>query len=633
MLAQEPDCRYPDPAIMISKLQLRLKTFGTEVSYMPWALRLVWRAASQWTSAWIALLILQSLLPVAVLYLTRMLVNGLVAALGQGGTWEALRPTIIVVVITSSILLLQEVLRSITGLVQTVQAELVETHVSDLIHAQALRLDLAYYETSEGYDRLYRAKMDALSRPVALIENLGAIVQNGLLLLAMTGLLLAYGLWLPVLLVVSALPTLFVVLQFTLRLNEWRMRSTPTRRRAQYFTWLITMREAAAEMRLFALGERFRMEFLSLRERLRSERIALARRQAIGETLAGGIGLLALAVALSWMVTRTMRGQVTLGDLALFYQAFSQGQRIIRTLLGSVSQSYSNSLFLENLHTFLAEAPRIVDPVQPVGLPLLQSDGIRFDHVSFCYPGSARTALDDFSLHIKPGTMVAIVGENGAGKSTLIKLLCRFYDPAQGRITWDGEDLRDLPLSELRGAISVLFQEPVHYHDTAGKNIAYGAIAPDPTSDVIHAAARRAGAHIPIERLPHGYETMLGKWFGGAELSVGEWQRVALARAFLRQASLVVLDEPTSAMDSWAEADWLARFREFVQGRTTIIITHRFTTALQADVIHVMADGRIAERGTHAELLALNGRYATSWHQQMRDSGVKDVVLSEIRRA
>ena len=223
-------------------------------------------------------------------------------------------------------------------------------------------------------------------------------------------------------------------------------------------------------------------------------------------------------------------------------------------------------------------------------------------------------------MTIAAGQIAALVGPNGAGKSTLIKLLCRFYDPEAGRVTLDGIELSAFALDELRRHITVLFQEPVHYHATAAENIAMGDLAATPSRGQIEDAARAAGAHGPIVHLPEGYDTLLGKWFGGAELSVGEWQRVSLARAFLRRGEIVILDEPTSAMDSWAEADWLARFRQLVAGRTAIIITHRFTTAMHADVIHVMADGQVVESGTHQELLAMGGRYAQSWLQQMRES-------------
>jgi ATP-binding cassette subfamily B protein len=248
----------------------------------------------------------------------------------------------------------------------------------------------------------------------------------------------------------------------------------------------------------------------------------------------------------------------------------------------------------------------------------LQRD-ICFDRISFRYPGSERDALSDFSLTVPARQVTAIVGHNGAGKSTLIKLLCRFYDPQQGAILLDGIDLRRFDPAELRKRITVLFQEPVRYHTTAAENIAMGDLTARQDATRIHAAAMAGGAALPIEKLPRGYETVLGKWFGGAELSVGEWQRVALARAFLRNAAIIALDEPTSAMDSWAEADWLGRFRELTAGHTALMITHRFTTAMHADMIHVMQDGRITESGTHEQLVADGGHYARSWQLQMRE--------------
>jgi ATP-binding cassette subfamily B protein len=248
-------------------------------------------------------------------------------------------------------------------------------------------------------------------------------------------------------------------------------------------------------------------------------------------------------------------------------------------------------------------------------------EGLRFQQVTFCYPGSEQATLQDFSLTIPAGQIVAIVGANGAGKSTLLKLLCRFYDPQAGRILLDGVDLRDLALKDLRRLITVLFQSPVPYQTSAAQNIALGDLAETPSPEEIESAARSAGVHEILARLPQGYETPLGKWFAnGTELSAGEWQRLALARAFLRRAQLIVLDEPTSALDSWAEADWFERFRILAKGRTAIVITHRFTIARRADMIHVMDMGRIVESGTHDDLLAREGLYAQSWFVQVQAS-------------
>jgi ATP-binding cassette subfamily B protein len=619
-------------------LKFRFKDILNQMPYLPRAIFLVWQAARPWTITWLVLLLIQGLLPIATVYLTRALVDNLVIALEAGGSlsgfrqaqrgsleqgnWELLGPTLVLVGAMAAVLLLTEALRSVAAWVRTAQAELVSDHIYNQIHAKAITLDLGFFETPAFYDQLHRARIDAISRPVALLENLGGLLQNGITMLAMAAVLLSFGPWMPLVLLVSTLPALFAVARYTLRFHRWRVTNTINERRTRYYDWLITWHESAAEIRLFALGDYFREAFQRLRLKLRTERVNLARGQAVAELAAGGIALLAMGGAMVWMVWQAVWGVASLGDLALFYQAFSQGQRLMQTLLTNAGEIYRNLFFLENLFEFLALEPEIVAPTGGESSFITLQDCIRLEKITFQYPGSQRVALQDFCLTVLAGQIVSIVGENGAGKSTLIKLLCRFYDPQAGRITFDGIDLRELSLASLRRQVTVLFQEPVHYHETVTDNIAYGDLLAKPDLARVKKAARATGADAPIDRLSKGYETVLGKWFGGAELSVGEWQRVALARAFLRQASLVILDEPTSAMDSWAEADWLARFREFVAGKTAIIITHRFTTAMQADVIHVMDRGCIIESGNHAELLALNGRYAQSWQQQMQETRI-----------
>ena len=372
---------------------------------------------------------------------------------------------------------------------------------------------------------------------------------------------------------------------------------------------------------MFDLGAYFQLAYQGLRRRLRTEHLKLLKNQSLARLNAGVATLLITGAAMAWMVWQAIQGLATLGDLALFYQAFQPGQSLMRTLLGNAGQIYANSLFLGNLFEFLGLEPHVVSPPQPVSAPSAIKEGIRFEQITFRYPGSERVALQDFNLTVPAGQVVAIVGANGAGKSTLVKLLCRFYDPEAGQITFDGINIRDISLKELRRLITVLFQWPVPYHATAGQNIALGDVQAAPSAAEIAAAARGAGAHEVIARLPRGYDTLLGKWFAnGTELSGGEWQRIALARAFLRRAQIVVLDEPTSFMDSWAEAEWLARFRALVHGRTALIITHRFTTAMRADVIHVMQNGRVVESGRHDDLLAQDGFYAQSWRAQTQTS-------------
>ncbi len=602
-------------------LTARLRDTLAQLAYLPRTLRLIWGAAQSWTLAWAILLMLQGLLPVVTVYLTRLLIDGLVAAIGAGGSWESVCPVLASAALMAGALLLTEFLQSAIEWIRASQAELVQDYISALVHKKAVTVDLAYYESPEYYDRLDRARGDASSRSLALLESGGSLVQNSITLLAMAAVLLPYGVWLPVVLLLSTLPALYVVLRANWRYHQWWEQTTADRRWTQYYDFMLTYSAVAAELRLFGLGTPFQSAYQELRRRLRTEHLQLLKKQSLVRLSAGITTLLIAGIAMAWMVWRAMQGLVTLGDLALFYQAFHQGQSLMRTLLGNAGQIYANSLFLRNLFEFLGLEPHVVNPPQPISAPSVMKEAIHFEQITFRYPGSERVALQDFTLTIPAGQVVAIVGANGAGKSTLVKLLCRFYDPEAGQITLDGIDLRDISLEDLRRLITVLFQWPVPYHATAGQNIALSDVQAAPSAAEIEAAARGAGAHETIIRLPRGYDTLLGKWFvDGTELSGGEWQRIALARAFLRRAQVVVLDEPTSGMDSWAEAEWLAHFRALVHGRTALIITHRFTTAMRADVIHVMHHGRIVESGSHDDLLARGGLYAQSWAAQMRVS-------------
>ncbi|HEY9605861.1 MAG TPA: ABC transporter ATP-binding protein [Allocoleopsis sp.] len=549
-----------------------------QLSELPRGFGLVWSAARNWTLIWIVLLVVQGLLPVTTVYLTRLLVNSLVATVGVGISWQTIHTLLMPVVLMAGVLLLAEFLRSAIEWVRTAQSELVQDYISTLVHEKSVAVDLAFYESSEYYDHLNRARSDASSRSLTLLENSGSLLQNSITLLAMAAIILPYGVWLPALLFLSTLPAFYVMLRLNRRHHQWWQRTTTDRRWLQYYELLLTNSSIAAELRLFNLGFYFQSAYQQLRRRLRSENLKLVQDQTLGRLGASTIALIISGVALAWMARQVLLGLITLGDLALFYQAFNQGQNLIRSLLGNLGEIYKNSLFIRDLFEFLQLEPKIVTPPNPVPIPSALNQGIRFERVTFRYPGSDRAVLTDFNLTIPAGKIVAIVGDNGAGKSTLIKLLCRFYDPEAGCIKLDGIDLRDVSVEELRSLITVLFQLPIPYFVSAAQNIALGDLAAAPSFVEIEAAARGAGVHETIMRLPQGYDTLLGKWFpGGAELSGGEWQRLALARSFLRRAQIIILDEPTSAMDPWAEFDWLERFRTLANGRTALVITHRFT--------------------------------------------------------
>jgi ATP-binding cassette subfamily B protein len=606
-----------------SLLATKILQASAQFRYLPRVLCLVWSAARRWSLLWAALLIFQGLLPVAVVLLTKELVDGLTGILGVPIEWNVLAPVVIPAALLGGLLMLAELLRGVSDWVRTVQAKLIEDHVSGLVQEKSTAVDLAFYESPDYFDHLHRARDESGTRPIALLENTGSVIQNGMTLIAMAAVLVPYGLWISVALVVSTLPALAVVLHFAVRHHQWRMQITADVRRTYYYDWLVTDRVPASELRLFGLGDYLRAAYQTLRARLRREELQLSRAQVLAEFAASVIALSISGVCLGWMAWLAIQGQATLGDLALFYQAFNIGQRLAHSLLNNVGQIYYNVLFLGNLFEFLDLQSRVRDPLQTDAHPPRVSESkpvaIRFNDVTFCYPDSERVALKGFQLEVPAGQIAAIVGTNGAGKSTLIKLLCRFYDPTTGFIEFDGIDVRKFSLSELRGLITILFQEPVRYNASVAENIAVGSAGNTAMRAEIEAAAQAAGADGMIARLPKGYDTPLGRLFAaGVDLSAGEWQRIALARAFFRKAPIIVLDEPTSAMDSWAEADWLQRFRALAAGRTAMIVTHRFTTAMRADVIHVMNNGRITESGSHGELLKQGGAYAHSWGMQMQ---------------
>jgi ATP-binding cassette subfamily B protein len=597
------------------------------LAYLPRALRLVWEASAGWTAAWMLVLVLQGLLPAATVALTKWVLDAGQAAIGGGLGWENVSLLAVPAGLMAAVLLATRVLDSVLSWIQTAQSEHVQDHITGLVHAKAVEVDMVFYESPAYYDLMNRATGAASGKPIEVITHAGSLMQSGITLLAIAGLLVPYGWWVPLALIVSTAPALAVVVHYNRVYHDWWDRTTTDRRRGQYYDLLLTSEWSAPEMRVFGLGERFREGYQALRARLRGEHLDHLRRRALAHLGAGTAALLVTGGVMTWLVVRALSGRATLGDLGLFYQAFSRGQGLMRTLLRSAGQIYASALFLEHLFTFLEIEPSLTAPARPAPVPSPLRDGVRFHDVTFTYPGADRPALDHFDLYLPAGRTVALVGPNGVGKSTLIKLLCRFYDPEKGTITIDGTDLRAFDPAELRRRIALLFQHPVHYQAPAADNIAFGDVTRPPNRQAVRQAAQKALADDFLEPLPDGYDTHLGKWFGnGTELSGGQWQRVCLARAFFRDAPIIVLDEPTSAMDAWAEHRWLERFGVLVQGRTGLVVTHRFTTAMHADVIYVMQDNAIVESGTHAELLEAGGIYAASWQDQIRDGWRTDAT-------
>lgn len=581
--------------------------------------RLIRAAVPKLTAFWILLLFGQGLLPSFSVYFTKKTIDSFIFAHNQADSFVAFNETFYYLCWTGFCLILAEILQYAADWTKTAQAEYFSDYLKNLIHRQSAEVDLEFYESPEYHDLMEQARGEAQSKPLALLDSFGTSLQNLITLVSFAGLLLVYGWFIPALLLAGALPGLFISVKYDRIFHKWWKTTANDRRWLMYFDSMLSHSNAAAEMRLFDLSGKFRERYQNLRGKLRTEKLFHLRRQFAGKLLANVFAMIIAAGVIGWIALKVFYKTATLGDLAVFYQVFSRGQSIIRALFGGIGQTLNNTLYLESLFAFLDLPAKIASPEKSAELPEEIKFGIYFRNVTFRYPASEQNAVGNFELFIPAGKTIAIVGLNGAGKSTLIKLLSRFYDPQKGAIEIDGTDIRNVSLEKLRRKISVLFQFPMQFHETVADNIALGDTEKQAEQTRVKQAASLAGAHEFIAKLPENYQTLLGKWFvKGCELSGGEWQKIALARAYFRKSALIILDEPTSFMDSWAEADWFDRFRLVAHDKTSLIITHRFTIAMRADLIHVLDKGRLIESGTHAQLLEKDGFYAQSWKNQMQ---------------
>ena len=582
-------------------------------------LKLVWTIAPAWTAAQVALAVVQGLLPLVSLFLYRGIVNGAIAGASAADKKAAFTHVAYLILLAAFVALAGVLARSATSLASEAQAQVVTDHVSDIIHSKSIEVDLEFYENSRYYDVLHRAQQEAPFRPTKIVNDLVSVGQSTLTVVAIAGLLISLSWVVGVVVILAAIPSALVRTRFSARMYRWQTQTTTEDRRSWYYHWLLTDGTRAKEIRLFGLGELFLDWFHELRRVLRGQRLKITLTRSAADLAAGAIATLAVFGTFAYIVYRTIQGALSVGSMVMYYQAFQTGLSSFQSLLGGLAGLYEDNLFLTYFYDFLALEPKVLEPKQPHVVPTPMKKGIEFESVSFQYPDTERIAIDDVSMTIQPGQVAALVGPNGSGKTTLVKLLCRLYDPTQGRITLDDLDLRDLSVTELRSSMSVIFQDYSQYQMSARHNIWVGNVGVSPADEAVERAARDAGVHEVLQELPHGYDTVLGKWFEeGEELSIGEWQKIALARAFVRDSQILVLDEPTSALDPKSEWQIFEHIRELAGGRAVILISHRFSTVRFADEIHIMDHGRIIESGSHEELLDLGGSYASMYEVQAR---------------
>jgi len=591
--------------------------------YVPQLLAMVWDTHRGFTVAMAVLRLVRAFVPIVTLWIGKLIIDGVVSAQRNGGTWRSVGG---LVAIELGIVIVGELLARASSLVESLLGDLFSNRISVRLMQHAATLDLAQFEDPEFYDHLERARRQTVGR-IGLIAQLLGLAQDALTLITLSAALLAFSPWLMVLLVIAIVPSFLGETRFAAMEYSLLFRWTPERRQLDYLRWVGASDDTAKEVQLFGLAEWLTERYRALSDRWYAENRKLATRKAVVSSVLSFIGTIGYYAAYIVIIARAIAGSITLGSLTFLAASFSRGRDLIQRLLLGASAIYEQGLYLRDLFLFFEMKPTISSPpgAPPVPRPIRR--GFVFENVGFKYAGSERWAVRHVSFTLGPGERIALVGENGAGKTTLTKLLARLYDPTEGRILLDGVDLREYDLTSLRREIGVIFQDFVRYDMRFDENVGVGEIesvrgyldngasaaAPEP---LVHAADQSLASSL-LPRLPAGYRQMLGRRFeDGVDLSGGEWQKVALARAYMRDAQVLILDEPTAALDARAEYEVFKRFSELMAGRMGVLISHRFSTVRMADRIVVLKGGEVVEQGTHENLVDAGGLYSELFGMQ-----------------